>query len=121
MKITAALHAKYDPKTNILAAQLRDDKGDVVSIDFDGVAFASLMGLANLTNAIAHHVQSGKELPPIWVDGLNTGTQSFEHPKTGTTFGMALVLLVPGLGILNFFLPPEVEKSLREKLKPPAP
>lgn len=119
MKITGARQASYNPKTNLLKTKVIDEHGKEVQLDFDGVAFAALAGLANITNAVAHHIQKGAQLPMLWVDGLQTGHQSFVHPKLGKQYGSGIVFVVPGMGILSFFLPKDLELALRQNLASP--
>lgn len=115
-KFVSVAHAKYEGSVNTLKAQLTDANGKEIDFEIDGLAFAELMGLANITNAVFHHHQAGRELPLMTVTGIQTGVASHGDPKQ---FGMVLSLLVPQTGILHFLLPAEVEMALRAKLQTP--
>ena len=104
----------YDAKSNTLKARLTTADGAESDFEIDGLAFAELMGQANIKNAVYHHHRAGRELPLMPVVGVQTGSASHGDPKQ---YGMGLSLIVPQMGILHFFLPGEVEMALREKLK----
>ena len=113
MKIKAAKNAAYDKKTNTLTASLSTDSGEDITIQFDGVAFVNLMGMANLQNSLVRNITAGQEIHAYQVTGINTGHHV--GPKKEAQF--LLSLLVQGMGILNFALPAPVEMALREKMK----
>jgi hypothetical protein len=114
-KLVSVDAVAYDKDSNTLDATLTDANGEKVNLQIDGFAFATLMGMANLKNAVANHHQKGRELPWFRVAGIQVGAVS-NH--TGDT-GFGLTLLVEQMGLLNFLLPGPIEKSLRDKLQAP--
>ena len=113
-KFVSVDSVSYDAPTNTLRASLKDIDGKETGFEMDGLAFAELMGQANLKNAVARHLQVGRPLPLIPVTGVQTGMASHGEPKQ---YSMVLSIMAHQMGLLHFFLPPEVEIALREKLK----
>lgn len=114
MCITGVLDAGYDAATNKVSAQCETPNG-VASLEIDGVSFAALMGLANLDNAIAERVRLNQAMPWLRVTAINAGEVT---SKSGDV-GYGLSLMIPEIGLLNFFLTAEGELFLREKLQTP--
>ena len=114
-KFVNSVDAKYDGQT--LTATVETADGQQVILEFDGLAWAHLVGKATIENQVFQQTQLGKPASWLWVTGIQTGHVA--NPATGEhSFG--LTLLVPNSGIMNFLLPPKVETALRDKLKPPA-
>ena len=107
---------QYDIGSNTLRAKLKAQDGSQSDFQIDGPAFAELMGLANITNAVIHQFHARREMPLIPVTGIHTGPASHGEPRQ---HGMSLTLLVQQMGALHFFLPPDLETALRERLELP--
>jgi hypothetical protein len=105
----------YDGNTHTVKGRFTDENGQQTILEIEGLAFAQFVGVASIEHLVFRRQQVGQELPLIAATGIQTGAGSLGDPKE---YGMILSLLVPRLGILNFFLPDEVEKALREKLRP---
>jgi hypothetical protein len=115
-KITKAVSAQYDGKTNTVTATGETADGETIGIEIDGIAWAQLIGQATIEHLVFKQIQLGQSAPWLTAIGVQTGHVS--NSKTGEhSFGLSL--LVPNGGVMHFLLPPSVEKALREKLTPP--
>src|SRR5258706_13681351 len=118
-KLVAVLDTNYDASTNAVSDSFQDADGNKGDLQIDGLAFFSMLALAsigNIRNAAFRHLQVGSNMHLLGVDAIQTGTASFGVPKQ---YGMSLSLSIPQMGILDFFLPLEIEMGLREKLQRP--
>jgi hypothetical protein len=116
-RYVAVSDVQYDKGSNVLRAKLRAQDGSQSDFEIEGPAFAELMGLANITNAVIHHFHARREMPLIPVNAIHTGLASHGEPRE---HGMSLTLLIPQMGALHFFLPPALEIALRERLQLPS-
>ena len=115
-RYVAVSGVQYDIGSNTLRAKLKAQDGSQSDFEIEGPAFAELMGLANITNTVIHHFHARREMPLIPVIGIHTGPASHGEPRQ---YGMSLTLLIQQMGALHFFLPPDLESALLERLKLP--
>jgi hypothetical protein len=115
-RYVAVSNVQYDIGSNTLRAKLKAQDGSSSDFEIEGAAFAELMGLASITNAVIHHFHARREMPLIPVNALHTGLASHGEPRQQ---GMSLTLLIPQMGALHFFLTPALEIALRERLTLP--
>ena len=115
-RYVAVSDVQYDIGSNTLRAKLKAQDGSQSDFEIEGTAFAELMGLANITNAVIHHFHARREMPLIPVTGIHTGPASHGEPRQ---YGMSLTLLIQQMGALHFFMPADLEGALRERLQLP--
>ena len=75
-KITQAVDAIFDGKTDTLKANVKTADGQTLTLEFDALAWAHLIGLATIEQSVFQQIDLTKPASWVVVTGMKAGVQS---------------------------------------------